>query len=309
MTYQAPQPIEPTPWPPRQEVDLKALVRTLASSRAQGSATPAEHRRSAIFVESPTPRPIEAAPLVAAGYLDGIQRHAVVARHDHRDVTIAYIAAGTVRDTTLLNVDERLAVVCSVEDEDGVRSLLQDVPVVPVPDLLPWGVASATADWIDATRRRLEQSTLDNAPRVPDEFIVVDGTLPPDSARRDVVSVVKGALQTEWITDHTLLPAQGGWRSCALRLPATRSGDRSRLTCFVRLRDAEGCHPWGYSLIRVECFEDSGVEILDAAAALAVHQRQPLTSRDPRAEVHLRGMRRTEEVLHARAPFAIEVVR
>lgn len=287
---------------------MKAFVQSLASDRAMGSPTSAEYRRTAILVESAAPRPIQAEPLVPLGFLDGIQRRATAGRIQHRDLTIAYVGAGTVHNTTLLNVQERLAVLCSVEDERRVRSALADVPVVAFPELLPWGVASATEDWIDGTRRQLEAMALDHAPQADGKFVVVDGSLRADCHRPDAVGIVKNALRTEWLPDSSLLPAAGGWRSPALRLPASRAGERARLTCFVRLRDADGRRPWGFSLIRVESFEDGGIEVLEAAAALAVAQRQPLGSGDPRAEFHLAGMRRTEEVLRARAPFAIEVM-
>lgn len=301
-------PADPSPWPPRHPVDLKAFVQALSPDRAIGSPTPAAYRRTAILVESASPRPIKTAPLVPLGFLDGIQRRAIAGRIEHRDLTIAYVSAGTVHDTTLLNVQERLAVLCSVEDERRVRSALPDVPVVAFPEILPWGVASATEDWIDGTRRHLEALALDRAPQAEGRFVVVDGSLRADCHRADAVSIVKDALRTEWLPDTSLLPAAGGWRSPALRLPASRADERARLTCFVRLRDADGCHPWGFSLIRVESFEDAGIEVLEAAAALAVAQRQPLGCGDPRAEIHLAGMRRTEEVLRARAPFALDVL-
>ena len=308
MIPQPNTPVEPSPWPPSRSVDLKSFVQTLSADRAVGSPTPAEHRRTAILVETAQPRRIQAAPLEPVGFLDGVQRRAIAGRIQHRDLTIAHISAGTVHGKALLDVQERLAVLCSVEDEDRVRSALPDVPVVAFPELLPWGVASATEDWIDGTRRHLEALALDHAPQVDGKYVVVDGSLRPNCERTDAVSVVKRALDTAWLPDSSLLPAAGGWRSPALRLPATRSGERARLTCFVRLRDADGCRPWGFSLIRVESFEDAGIEVLEAAAALAVAQRQPLGSGDPRAEIHLQGFRRAEEVLRLRAPLAVQVL-
>lgn len=308
MIPQPNPPAEPSPWPPARPVDLKAFVQALATDHAAGSPTAAEYRRTAILVETPEPRPIEAQPVEPVGYLDGIQRRGLVARVGHRDLTIAYVSAGTVHGKTLLDVHERLAVLCSVLDEDLVRNALPDIPVVALPELLPWGIASATDDWIDGTRRRLEALAVDLAPSADGKFIVVDGRLRAECQREDAVGIVKNATDTQWLLDDSLLPAAGGWRSPALRLPAARAGERPILTSLVRLRDASGHHPWGFSLIRVESFEDAGLEVLDAAAALAVAQRQPLGSGDPRAEIHLAGFRRTEDVLRARAPFAIDVL-
>lgn len=308
MIPQPNQPVEPTPWPPTHPVDLKTLVQALAPDRAVGSPTTAEYRRTAILVEPPAPRRIEAQPLKPIGYADGVQTQGLVARVQHRDVRCCYISAGTVHGKTLLDVHERLAVLCSVLDQDLVRDAMPEIPLVALPELLPWDVASATDFWIDSTRRHLEAHALDKAPSADGKVVVVDGRLRADCQRTDAVGVIKRALDTQWL-DGSLLPAAGGWRSPALRLPASRAGERSILTSFVRLRDASGRHPWGFSLIRVESFEDAGIEVLDAAAALAVAQRQPLGSGDPRAEVHLAGFRRTEEVLRARAPFAIEVLK
>jgi hypothetical protein len=301
-------PVEPSPWPPGHPVDLKAFVRALQPAHAFGRPTAAEYRRTAILAETPEPRRIEAQPIEPVGYLDGIQRRGLVARVEHRDVTVAYVSAGTVRDKTLLDVQERLAVLCSIQDESLVRSAMPDIPVVALLELLPWGVASATDDWLDGTRRHLEVLALDLAPSADGKFVVVDGRLRAECPREDAVGIVKNATDTQWLLDDSLLPAAGGWRSPALRLPAARAGERPILTSFVRLRDASGHHPWGFSLIRVESFEDAGIEVLDAAAALAVAQRQPLGSGDPRAEIHLTGFRRAEDVLRARAPFAIEVL-
>lgn len=307
MTHQPTAPMEPSPWPPTGPVDLKTFIRNLGASRAQGSATSTQYRRTAMLVERAAPRMIEAAPLEPIGFLDGVQRRALIGRRDRLDITLVFLAAGAVLGSRLLTVEERLAVLCSVRDEEFVRAALTDIPTVALPDLLPWGVANATESWIDSTRRRLEELALEGTPQVPHHFVVVDGSLPPHSPRLDAVGVIKTAA-TDWLIDESSYPYRGGWRSPALLLPASRAGERARLTCFVRLRDVEGCHTYDYSLIRVECFEEAGIDVLEAAAALAVQQRQPLTSGDPRAEVHMRAMRKTEEVLRTRMPVAFQVL-
>ena len=309
MPHSDAHPVPPTPWPPPVcPVDLKSFVKNLAALPSHGGATAGQYRPTHVLIET-RPQRIATDPLPFVGFLDGIQTRCVAGRIQHRDVTLAYVAAGTVLDTTLLAVEERLAALCSVQDEPRVRAALTGVPVVALPELLPWNVALATDEWIDSTRRVLEKEALANAPVAPGHYVVVDGSLPPVTDRTDAVGVVKDALSTVWLADPGLLPTDAGWRSPALRIPAMKAGERPRLTAFVRLRDATGSHPWGFSLIRVETFEECGVEVLDAAAALAFSQRQPLGSGDPRAEIQLAGMYRTEQVLKARSPIALDILR
>lgn len=308
MPHHRAAPALPTPWPPPVlPVDLRAFVRNLSARPADGRATTGQYRRMHELLET-RPQRIEADPLPVSGFLDGIQQRCLAGRIEHRDITLAYVAAGAVLDATLLSVEERLAAVCSSLDETRVRAALTEVPVVALPELLPWSLALGTDEWIDQTRRVLEEEALANAPASPGHFVVVDGSLPPTTERTDTVGVVKRALDTEWVSDPALLPTEGGWRSPALRLPPVRVGERARLTAFVRLRDATGSHPWGFSLIRVETYEERGLEALDAAAALAISQRQPLAGPDPRSEIQLAGMFSTERVLKARSPIALEIL-
>ncbi|WP_028638877.1 hypothetical protein [Nocardioides sp. URHA0032] len=251
------------------------------------------------------PRPVGDRSLEPIGWIDGIQTRCLAGRvAGHRDITLAYCSAGTVLGRDLLNVEEELAALCSAADAAEVRRACDDMPIVALPDLQPWDLALSTDTWIDQTRRRLERQALEEAPARPGAFVMVDGSLPPTS-RPDVAGIIKGAADTPWLTDPSGLPQEGGWRSPALRLPATRIGERDRLTAFLRLRTATSAHPWSYSLIRVECFLDAGLEALDAACALALKHRQPPTSSDRRRDVHLVGFARAEAVLRARMPLVI----
>ena len=184
------------------------------------------------------------------------------------------------------------------------------VPIVQLPEIHPSNLALATDAWIDQTRQKLEAQVLASTPCSPGQVVVVDGSLPPGCGRDDAIGIVKSALDTTWISDPALFPATGGWRSPAFRLPALREGERDRLSSFVRLRTATGAHPWGFRLIRVETFEDAGgIDFLDAAAALAISQAQPLSSADPRAEWQPADMYQTELCLKAHIPHAIRELR
>jgi hypothetical protein len=252
----------------------------------------------------------EAEPLPVLGFLDGIQRvpRTPIARFEHRDVICAFIAAGVTSQGQLLNVEERLAVLCSVVDMEAVLAVLPDPQVVvAVAETMPWNVPLATTDWIDQTRRDLEVAALESAPSSPGRYVVVDGSLPVDTGthRRDVISVVKNP-EAELLLDPDLLPVKAGWRSPALLLPADRYGELDRVTAFVRLRDTGGHRPWNWSLIRVEVPYDTDdpIGLLDRTVAMARTQVQPLGS-EPRAAVHLLGFRRCEEALRARTPVVI----
>lgn len=306
-TRQSLKPPAPTPWPPAGQVDLKGLMRQFASSRpAAGGVTAPGHRR-VVRVLEPNIQKITAGPVTPSGFLDGIQNRCILGRSEHRDLTITYVAAGITDGVSrLVHVEERLAVVCSILDEQLVRTKDPGMPVVALPESQPWNLALATSEWIDTTRRRLEFDAMVNARELHGEFLVVDGAIPATTPRSDVIGIVKSALETPWLTDTDLLPTHEGWRSPALLVPAARTDEHDRLTAYVRLRTAAPSQVWGYSLIRVETIAAQGIEVLDAACALAMTQRQAPGSGDSRWETQPAAIRRTEEILKARCPFAVQ---
>ncbi|RYP84233.1 hypothetical protein EKO23_16360 [Nocardioides guangzhouensis] len=309
MSPNQPTPADPVPWPPDQTpADLKGLAQALSHLRVSSSATPAHYQRITSLVET-APRKITATRLATAGFLDGVQARSVLARNEHRDLTLTWVAAGTVHNRALTSFEQRLAVVCSARDVGLVRNA-GAVPIVELREIHPSNLALATDAWIDQTRQKLEAQVLASTPCPPGQVVVVDGSLPPGCGRDDAIGIVKSALDTTWISDPALFPAIGGWRSPALRLSALCQGESDRLTAFVRLRTATGAHPWGFSLIRVETFDNAGgIDFLDAACALAVSQAQHLGSADPRAECQPAGMYQTELCLKAQIPLALRVLR
>ena len=282
------------PCPPRGPVDLKALVQGLSAHRDRGAPTPGAYRRTVRQLEDRVMSTADAEPLAVVGFLDGIQRvpRTPIARFEHRDVICAFIAAGVTSQGQLLNVEERLAVLCSVVDEEAVLAVLPDAPVVTVAETMPWNIPLATSDWIDQTRRALELAALASAPASPGRFVVVDGSLPVTTDRRDVVSVVKNP-EAELLLDPDLLPVTAGWRSPALLLPADRYGELDRVTAFVRLRDAGGQRPWNWSLIRVEVPYDTDdpIDLLDRTGRHGDDPGSAAGIGDRRAAVHLRRLR------------------
>lgn len=291
---------------PNGPVDLKTLVQKLAAHRDRGAPTTGAYRRTVRQLERMPASTSHATPLPVIGFLDGIQRlpRVPLARFESRDVTCVYLAAGTTRSGQLLNVEERLSILCSVVDEGRIRAILPDAPVTTVPDVMPWHIPLATAEWVDATRRSLEAAALASAPDAPGRYVVIDGSLPLTD-RQCVVSVVKSP-EAELLLDPDLLPTKAGWRSPALLLPAARYGELDRVTAFVRLRDTGGHRPWNWSLVRVEVRGDAEdpLALLDRTVAMAMTQLQPLGA-EPRAAVHLRGFADCEAALRARTPVVI----
>jgi hypothetical protein len=244
---------------------------------------------------------------VPVGFLDGVQARGLLGRVEHRDLTLAWTAAGTVLDQTLIDHQPWLAVVCSQLDEDEVRTRAPQVPVVALPETTPWGLAAATEEWVDGARRHVEELALAAAPERADGVLVVDGSLPPEAGRSDLVGVVKNTQDTDWLPDPDLLPTEEGWRSPGLRIPASRTTERARLSAYVRLHTATHRHPYGFALVRVEVYEESTVS-LDAAAAMAYRLRGTPAYGDPRWTVQLRPMWTTEQVLKAQIPHVIRVL-
>lgn len=292
----------PLPSPAAQPLDLRMLCHDVGFSGVQ-PLSQGRYRRLAKVLE---PRPVEISsdPLPVHACLDGTQALRLLVRRDHRDVCLAQVRAGAVDVSTreIVALEELLVGLCSYLDAPELLAACPDLPVVELDQHHPWEIPLAVSHWVGAARSALERRVLDACPSRDGSFLVLDGSLPADGARSDVVGAVKVATDTDWITDADQIPNQARWRSPALLLPAAGRGERDRLTALVRLR---GCGPeqaWTFSLVRVECYADAGIDVLDAAAARVVAQAPSLRAADPRAEIQMDLMFRTESVLKARTP-------
>lgn len=289
-------------------VDLRDFYQRLGH-HARMQPSPGRYRRIAQLTEG-TPRLVTASPAPVAAFLDGIQATSVVVRREHRDVTLAYVAAGAMRaddSRRLATLSERLFTVCSHLDEAAVRAACPEMTIVGLDDEAPWDIPTSTQEVVDQTRRHLEREALDACPAEQGTVVLLDGPLPKDGIRTDVAGVIKVASQTDWILDDTLIPPRCGWRSPILRLPGSKRGERDRLSALLRLRDCTPTHTWDYSLVRVETYADAGPDLLDAVAARVLSERQSLSSPDPRATIQMASMYTTEAVLKARIPDAFSV--
>lgn len=301
---------EPVPWPPASvPVDLAAAAIAFADSRCRDTTSTSGRYRRVVQQLEQQPRDVrDAEPSEALGYLDGVQARALLGRRSQRDITLAWVGAGTVHGHTLLDHQPRLAVVCSQLDEDEVRARAPQVPVVALPETTPWGLATATDEWIDQARRHVETIAIAAAPVAPGKVLVVDGSLPRSSERDDLVGVVKRTLQTDWLPDPSLLPTNAGWRSPGLRLPTSRTIDRTILTAYLRLHTATEHHSYGHGLVRIEVYEGATVG-LDEAAAMVHSLRGRESSGDPRWTVQLHPMFEAEKQLKAQIPHVIRTLR
>lgn len=301
---------DPVPWAPRSTpIDLMNVLGAFGPYRHQDSRpTPGGYRRVAHLVESEL-RCVHDAPLPGLiGFLDGVQRTGLLWRVEAlRDVLLVWVAAGTVLGDNALDHQIRLAAVCSELDTDAVSRIAPALPIVALPETTPWGLALSAADWVDGTRRRLELDAIAAAPATKGHVLTVDGSLPPVAIRDDLIGVVK-SVDTDWITDPDLLPREAGWRSPALRLPASKVGERDRLTAYVRLHDTSPHHWWGHGLVRVEVYAESRID-LDSAAVHAWVYRGHRGYQDPRWPVQLKPMWNTERVLKLLIPHAFSILR
>lgn len=301
---------EPVPWPPTSiPVDLAAAAVAFANQRGRDmTPTAGRYRRIVQQVEQRARSTHDVAPADPLGYCDGVQARALLGRVAHRDVTLAWASAGTVHGATLLDHQPRLAVVCSQLDEAEIRTRAPQLPVVALPENTPWGLATATEEWIDQARRHVERLAVAAAPAATGKVLVVDGPLPRSSSQRDdLVGVIK-THQADLLPDPSLLPTEAGWRSPILALPAARTTERSILTSYVRLHQATPRHPYEHGLIRIEVFADSIVDV-DAAAAMVHAHRGRESSGDPRWACQLAGMFAAEKQLKAQIPHVIRTLR
>ena len=294
----------PSSAPATAPLDLRALCHNIGCA-ALGPPSQGRYRRLTRLVE-PAPVAITEMPLPVHACIDGTQAVRLLVRHEHRDVLLAQLTAGAVDVTTrkIVALEERLVGLCSYLDAAELHRACPELPVEQFEQHQPWEIPLAVSDWVDQTRRALERTVLDASPARAGSVLVLRGALPADGTRSDVVGAVKTATDTDWLSDPAQIPDERGWRSPALLLPATRRGERDRLTALVRLRTCGPAMPWTFSLVRVEVYADAGLDVLDAAAARVFVQAPSLRAADPRAEIQMDLMYTTEAVLKSRtAPF------
>jgi hypothetical protein len=282
---------------PGRGYDLKAVLRD--AGRHDAPPPPTGHRQVVRMRGSAPADTSTAVPVDVAGFADGIQADLVVCYVEHRPVTLVWVAAGAVgAGGKLLYIRQRMALVASALEQpllDRLHDLGRGLPVHPLEELTPWGVATATKLLVDGWRREVEHDVVANTGIPEDTHLFVDGSI-RSHPRDALVGVVKSVDETQYLTDESVLPVNAGRRSPVFELPATRTTERSVLSCYLRLHDTPGSTSWSHGLIRLEARDP---DTLDGACAVAMRHRQFARSGDSRWATHLRGMRRTEETLRA----------
>jgi hypothetical protein len=280
--------------------DLRALFHAVGSTSiapALGAALPERTTTTAevdLFDEPAVA--VSAAPLVAGGFVDGIQAAVRLTHRNHRPVYLMYTAAGAVAGWGRpVGVDERLMVVCASPDREWVDTVNVGLPVVELDGTTPPDIERAGAQLLATTRDGLERSLVDRLVADGVTPLVLDGSLIGRPPVAGLVGVVK-STRTRYLSDEAALWAlPKGWRSA--RFAVRERGDE-RFSCYVRLTGGAD-QPWDFGLIRVESRD---ADMLDAVCALALAERQGPASRDARHDRHLSTVRACEEFLRARRP-------
>jgi hypothetical protein len=233
------------------------------------------------------------APLPVTAVVDGIQSVRVVTYRDHRPVHLIYVAAAAIGEESCVHgIKEELSLLVSAADEEWARSLPGSVPVVVLDETSPFSLAAAGILAVGGARDRLERAVVADLLERNVGTIAVDGSLLGRPATDSLIGVVK-TTRTRYLADESvLIGLPEGWRSPRFILPTGQA------SCYVRLRSAEN-RGWDYGLIRLE---SSNPDLLDAAAAFCLAERQGLGNTDRRGDRHLASVAAVELFLKGRKP-------
>ena len=237
-------------------------------------------------------------PVEPAGYLDGIQSGSVLRYREQRPVVLTYVAAGIVTEgADVLALEESLTVLCSAEDADWAKEQAPGLSVAVFPGEEPPEMLAAAFNRMSSEREEMERRIADEFLRgSSDAMLFIDGSLVGRPRDQRAAGIVK-TTGTQYLDDETRVrKLREGHRSEGF---IVGSGEGQRCSAYVRLDRPED-RAWDHALIRVETFN---VDLLSPVAAACFHDRQRPGTPDARWDRHLRGMRRTEEVLRSRRPF------
>lgn len=291
-------------FPPEHPIDLREFFHALGSYSPARALTEAPAIRSECDVPvemiDTDPALVTAEPLVAKGFVDGVQAALCVTYRGHRPVYLTYVAAGAgSSDGRLLAVKERLELIHSRLDTEWVASVASGIPTVELDETRPDELASAAIAVLGGDRETMERSLVESLVDAADSHLVVDGSLVGRPSRRQLLGVVKTTMRRYLPDESVLWGLPAGWRSPRFRIPAGSQGVHvPRYSCYLRLHDASR-QAWNFALIRLETFD---LDLLEPLCALAISERQPAGSRDRRYDRHLSGVRAVEDLLRARRP-------
>ena len=193
---------------------------------------------------------------------------------------------------------ERLWLVCSVEDEEEVRSLPGGAPVMTVPALIPSGIRSDALKQLREVRAHFERVVIRTT--ATDGLLMVDGsllTLGSEPVSRTIG--VSKSCRTRYLEDERpLVQLPEGHTSRSFVLSRRSVLEADRVSAYLRLHPPAG-DDWTHGLIRVEAYSEDD---LAAGVAAAFATRQHPGSQDPRRDCQLIGTYIVEEMLKSRRP-------
>lgn len=270
---------------------------------------------------------IDCEPVLVAGGVDGIQSQMVVCFREHRPVILSYSAAGCLSAVGLpLSVREKLQVICSEIDKEWVSGVCGNIPVELVGVGTAPEIERECVGLLSAIRDNLEQVVLRDlfdqvgnplpasVPRTPGFEVVsevnasggafiVDGALGSRPEDLRLIGIVKSVGKRYLKDESDVFALKSGYRSARFFIKAGVAGRVGRYSCYLRLHPASGLG-WSHGLIRVEAFNP---ELLDAACAFALRNRQFSAAVDARWDRHLQIIRGVEDFLRARRPVVFSL--
>lgn len=237
-------------------------------------------------------------PLQIHAYVDGVQNLAQQRWYPQGDpVLLFHVAAGAVTETGAIEAsEERVGVLCSLEDEAWLLGEGCMLPIVAIPhppdrDML---VRELTKQ-VDKMRLEAEQKVVSTlTDRFPHLFFVMDGSLAALPKAQNMVGVVKSLKKKYFRDESAAKQLQAGWRS-----PMFMVGNR--YTAYLRLHPT-GSLPWHFGLVRVEVRYPG---LMNAACSAVWRNRQQRNLTDRRWAVHIQGVAATEQLLRARRPVVL----
>jgi hypothetical protein len=235
-------------------------------------------------------------------FVDGIQARMTLCHIDHREVALAYVAAGAgTSEGALAELSEKLFLIGAREDRDQIMEIAAAagetaLPVEFLTDIEPNLVANACAKRVETMREQAESAVIKKLLETSTSPFVIDGDLPARDRHPHLIGVAK-THRTRYLPDESsiwALPA--GWRSPRFTIKAR--GEGLRVSTYLRLHSA-AAEAWDFGLVRVEAFD---ADALDAACAAIYQHRQPAGVSDGRWDRHLGPVSWCEIALRDRRP-------
>jgi hypothetical protein len=282
--------------------DLLAFSARMAPLDLSSGGTSQGHRAPAtcrVRADDAVTQPVSGDPAPIAAVVDGIQTSRVIQWLDHMPVTLAYVAAAALPLIEALPAAaiERLMVIVTDRTAERLGERLGDLPVVTVPNDLPWAVEASVTATVSAWREHAEVALVRRLladPAYADTMIVVDGSVRAHLVDDRLVGIVK-TCHTRYLADETaLLSLDTGHCHGPIDLPWAASA-------YLRLHPASD-DKWDHGLIRLEAHQRQQLRPL---AAWCLTQRQSRWSGDERWDRHLQAVAECERLLRARLPVLL----